>query len=460
MVMVASHNHIDWTQYEQFAFGRRNKLYRLSKINDGTIVTIFVADKQKKFTMVKSSRPSEKSWVVVESADNNPLGILDLYNHLNSRGVEAPGTVLEAGVFGHAYFGGPIIWNTIDESSSFSKRDQDDLDGRAKDWISGGPTMKQYPNLKAAFHASGVYRIWGCTHMSNVVSECSHANQRVKLKTLRNKPFHMKLYVYKAEECGTLDHLKRNIAQYVIGKKIKHSLEWGDVTGVVAYAGAAAQFLNIPCFAAPPGAGSLYRMTRDGMEGYVSSDGENAPLISFYTREFGSAFVRDDLGYMDYTRMVPASLPDPGWSTERWIRYRDDDIVQTILRLPSGLELYRSEGIYEKPVPMALNSTPGHLYIAPSCRPDHVELRQSCRVLFLASAQGEDCGVLVLANGESILMRRTGPRSPWNRNSNPIEVWTMRLVNFGRWTWEEDTGVTRTTISQGLLEAVQPQSYW
>jgi hypothetical protein len=387
------------------------------------------------------------------------VGILDFYNHLDYLGKNATRTVIEASIYGHAYWNGPIIMNTYDNSKSFRERDKFDLDGRAKDWIQGGPTMTKYSSLKDAFHTSGEFRIWGCSHMKNVIEECNIANQRAQRNTPRTQPFIIPRSDG-GEESGTLDSIKCSIAQYISGEKIRYSLEHGDATGVVSYPGAAAQFLGIPCFSSPVGAGSENKKNPppDEAESVVAPNGENRKLSEYYTREFGTAFVTDNDGYMNYTTMLTAQLQYPGWYTSRWIRYRHKN--QDILRLPSGLELYRTNDSYEYPISRNLGLIAGHLYVAPSCRPGHIELRQDYRVLILDPAIEEDCGVWVLADGRSILMRRIGARGVWRRNDDSIEIWTMRLVNFGDWTWQEDTGVTRTTIYQGLLEDVQPKWYW
>lgn len=479
VVMLASLDHLHPlgpTNYYIHAKTRRKNLFELGKIDNGSIVTIFDARTNKKYTTVKSIQPpsnfrNSKCWIVVDSQDINPIGILDFYRYLNYIGDNAPSTVVEAGIYGHAYFNGPIIRNTDDNSISFTQRDIDDLDGRVKDWIINGPTIQQYPNLKTAFHTSGEFRIWGCNHIKNVIEECDIANQHARMNTSRNQTFKINLSDG-AVESGTLDSIKRNIAQYILGKKIRHSLENGDATGVVSYTGAAAQLLGIPCFSSPVGAGSGEKqgLPNDEAELVVPPNGENIKLRDYYQREFGAAFNLDIDGYMNYTSMIGAQLPDPGWYTTRWIYYKDDVIGQNILRLPSGMELYRTSGCYEDPVPMTWSGIAGHLYVALLCKPDHMEFRRNSavrvtyNVLFLRPATDEDCGVLVLNDGRSILMRRlmrrNGSRGAWNINNDHIQIQTMRIINFGGWTWQRDTTVSTSTISQGLLEQVTPQWYW
>lgn len=138
------------THFEEFAKGRTHVLFADKKLNDGVIFTLFTAMTRQKQTFVKSRAPKANEWVLVDDVVKAPvakggkqpvvgkdLSILDFYAHLNNVGRATPGTVVEAGIFGHAYVLGPIVWNTFDGVASFTARDPGDFDGRSKDWVAG-----------------------------------------------------------------------------------------------------------------------------------------------------------------------------------------------------------------------------------------------------------------------------------------------------------------------------------
>lgn len=468
LLSLASHNHLDGTNYALFCEGRRNKLYWQGVANKGTIFTLLVADPREQLTMVKSGDPSVKSWVTVGKSTKAPVvagearptigsewGILDLYGLMNDRGRRFAGTVLEVDIYGHAYHEGPIIWNTWDNAPSRTDRDPNDLDGRQKDWWPTGPTMTALPDLPACFQGTAAFRSFGCTHMVNVIAEGNAGNQHIRAGTARNRFFRVRLS--NGVENATLDYLKRSLAQFFVSQKIRHMQEAGDASGIVAYGGMAAQLLRRATWAAPPGMGSLYRQVKEyGWEGYISPTGENTGLMAYYRAEFGAHFVQDDLGYVDYNSMLAAPLPDPGWSTERWIRYRDDDIGQTVLRLPSGTELFRTRGTYADPVAHTSGGVNGHLYPALLTHPDHVEERANDRVLVLAQDRAVHTGVFVGTDGRALLMRRQG-NGPWALNTDPIPVVRMQFAGGPNWTPDP---AARPPLSAGVLEAVTPRWYW
>jgi hypothetical protein len=315
--------------------------------------------------------------------------------------------------------------------------------------------MNSLPNLKAAFRPGGAFRVWGCTHMETLIAEGNASTAQRKLGTARDKFF--LVAISQGVENATLNHLKRNIAEAIVGKKIRHMPEHGDASGVVVFGGMAAQFLQMPTWLAPPGMGSLYRKTQDGMEGYIDSGGENTGLRAFYLAEFGANFAQDDLGYLDYNQARQIALTAPPWSTERWLRIRNDDIGQTVLRLPSGLELHRSSGTYPTPEAKTFESNAGHLYIAPGATPVRFEERENDHVLILENKDHEDCGVFVRPDGSAILMQKLGPRGSWAVNLTSLAVVRMRFAGGAEWTAD---GTARPPITTGLLERVTPAWYW
>ncbi len=271
------------THFEEFAKSRRDRLFADEEVNDGVIATILDAKTRMTQIWVKSRAPRAVDWLLLEERQKAPpplsvktpvvgkdLSIVDFYQHLSDVGRVAPGSVIEAGIFGHAYVLGPIVWNTFDRVPSFTKRDPNDFDGRSKDWVPRGAVDTTFRTLHDAFHPTkGALRAWGCNHMNNVLAEISTAMNAMRMNVPRDQFFMVTLPPLRDEdqkliskvghENVTLDHLKRSVAQYIVSQKIKHTIEHGDATGVVAYCGAAMQKLHLRVIGAPPGIGSSFK---------------------------------------------------------------------------------------------------------------------------------------------------------------------------------------------------------
>jgi hypothetical protein len=462
---------IGGTRFEEFAKGRANLLFADGKLNDGVIFTLFIAQTRQKQVWVKSRSPKPKEWVLVGEEIKAPiaagekqpvvgkdLGILDFYEHLNNVGRGTPGTVLEAGVYGHAYVKGPIVWNTYDYATPRNVRDPNDFDGRNKDWVPRGAIDLSYSHLRKSFSPDkGTLRAWGCNHMNNTLAEINAGLRELNNKTPRKQFFLVKLPI--GRENMTLDHLKRNIAEFIVSQKIGHTLEHGDAAGVVAYCGAAAQSLEIPCFGAPPGMGSNFGSRDQNLVMHIEAgpQTENELPMRWYELEFGSAFARDALNYVDYNEMRKASLPDPGWATERFIIYHDEALGQQILRLPSGLELYRkARDPYLDATSMTFNGVAGHLYVAPGARADHVQDRDH-RILVLMPSKEEDAGVFVGKDGTSVLLKSAAGKKTFTMNADEVHIYEMNHRGGNDWDFSLNPP---TKVVNGVLEAVIPAWFW
>ncbi len=461
------------THFEEFAKGRTHLLFADKKLNDGVIFTLFTAMTRQKQTFVKSRAPKANEWVLVgdvvtmapakgekQPAVGKDLSITHFYEHINNVGRATPGTVIEAGIFGHAFIKGPIVWNTSDRTASFRARDPDDFDGRNKDWVASGAVATSFTSLSAALHPTkGSLRAWGCNHMNSTLAELRAGLRALQKKTPRNE-FMLVSLDEGGRENLTLDHLKRNVAQFIVSRKIKNTREHGDATGVVAYCGSAAQMLRLPCFGAPPGMGSNFG-SRSGhlmMHIIAEKDTENELPMQYYELEFGSDFVRDANNYLDYNKMLAAPLPDPGYATERFIVYFDDGLGQQILRLPSGLELYRAKGgKYVDAAPMTLGVVVGHLYVAPLGKADHVQDRDADRILVLEPAKDEDTGVFVGKNGASTLLKSPAGKNTFTTNTEAVRIFQMNFQGGNSWSFSTNPP---TAVTNGVLQTVTPGWFW
>lgn len=461
------------THFEEFAKGRTHLLFADKKLNDGVVFTLFTAMTRQKQTFVKSRAPSANEWVLVDEVVKAPLAkggkqpvvgkdfsVVDFYQHLNNLGRATPGTVIEAGIFGHAYIKGPIVWNTFDGAASFSARDPGDFDGRNKDWVASGAIATSFTSVGAALHPTkGALRAWGCNHMNSTLAELRAGLRALQKKTPRDQ-FILVSLDQGGRENLTLDHLKRNVAQFIVSRKIKNTREHGDATGVVAYCGSAAQLLGLPCFGAPPGMGSNFGSRSGHLMMHIIADKgtENELPMQYYELEFGSSFVRDEHNYLNYNAMLAAPLPDPGYATARFIVYFDEGLGQQILRLPSGLELYRAKGgTYVDAAPLTLNGVTGHLYIAPLAKPDHVEDRDADRILILVSDANVDTGVFVGQDGVSILLKSPTGKHSFTMNTDLIGIFQMNFQGGNSWNFSVNPP---TTVTQGVIQAVTPGWFW
>jgi hypothetical protein len=319
---------LGWMRFDEFARSRTRKLFSEGKLNDGVIFTLLIPNQCVTQVMVKAVAPARDAWVLLEEHQKSPpplsktdpvvdkdIGILDFYQHLHDLGRDAPKSVVEAGIFGHAWVLGPIVWNTFDGAASFSMRDPNDFDGRSKDWVPEGAAGTRFILMAEAFHQKmGALRVWGCNHMNNVLfGELNGALNEMKKGTARDQFFQVRL-VTSGRENLTLDHLKRSLAQFVVSQKIKHTIEEGNATGAVAYCGAAAQWLKLPVFGSAPGIGSSIRSSGGDITLFIDPeagdqdkhlDGSKA-YLEYYEKEFGSFFVVDDLHYTNYKEMLAA----------------------------------------------------------------------------------------------------------------------------------------------------------
>ncbi len=514
-VGLASHNHFsrrappdnDGTRYLPFALGRRNQLYKKKVLDKGVIATVLDCQGRRTLVTVKSAAPAHNDWVTISEKEKQPLsadagkarpdatskneiGIEDFYDTVHAIGFTDPRTLVEAGVFGHGWVQGPIVWGTSDFSPSEARWPGDattpkDLDGRQKDWIVSGsrnesgpvttsPFRSKFPEFLGAFKKGGQLRLWGCVHMNNVLAQTSEAKRQLDAKTPRTQFFTIG-FGGGGRERATLDDVKRNVAQAVVSTLFARPLEHGDSRGIVSYAGAAAQFAGKNCdvFAAPTGMGSNYAM-RDGDNVFVIvDDGENKAPYVWWKREFGSDFELDPDGYVNYTKLKGAALPDPGWRTERHAVIPDDGTTFStsssefsdwlVLRLPSGFEAFLSrkqavKGAFAMPVAHTVGGASGHLYIVKNAKIVAVLAKPLGRCALLSKSDDTDTGLFVDTSGKTQVLEagKGGKPADFTVRTTAIDIHGARHAWRNDWAILAKTG----TITNGVLETVTPKWFW
>src|SRR5579871_1022487 len=105
----------------------------------------------------------------VHDQNNSQMGTtktVSITNVYNTARHCPPGSVLEIGIFSHAFVKGPVLINTSDLSGSTTDRDPKDMDGRTKDFNDNmGETGLPATTLQTfvdSFDPSGHFRVYEC----------------------------------------------------------------------------------------------------------------------------------------------------------------------------------------------------------------------------------------------------------------------------------------------------------
>jgi hypothetical protein len=526
IVALSGHDDHGNTEYALMAEGRRNLLSKRKILNPGAISRILHGNRRAVIVSVKSASPESNSWVELDVRVDHPLDaetekergrktadreltILFFYGQLQEIGKDFPGTVVEAGVFSHAWTMGPIIWNTSDLTNSVTERAPLDTDGRQKDWLPAGkssvtmtgettegPIMRGFPDLAKAFAPDASLRIWGCSHMLNVIRAGVVAVQQ-PASTPRDRFFLVSPLVMPSgrgyfgggEENTTLDHLKRRVAQFFAGNKYARALESDDLRGSLNYPGAASRFLSgVKVFGAPPGMGSLYGRHGGERTFYIDDEarpknakdddprGENFALFRWYRREFEGFFKEDALHYVDYSELRKAPLPDPGFRTERYATFLDveqrgstqAEVDQNqpalVLRLPSGLEVHRQVRrpvnpmtIFRRPRAFSFDGVEGHLYVIRQHSLLVVERRGPNTIVVVAADPTTDSAAFVGADGRTRWLTAPAGKEPFVLAAAPLPVTIPTYFAGTQWREPHQAG---PPITDGVIEAVAPRCFW
>jgi hypothetical protein len=470
-VGLGCRDHRGGTRFSLFAEGRRDFLYDSGVLNEGCIATIIDCKENVVATSVKTAKSSPRDWLVVHSGPplTEKATILDFYEFLHQVGQNDAGTVVEAGVFGHAWHQGPIVQGSFDHSADMDVRDADDADGRPKDWYPNGEVATNRSQLKQSFAAKARMVIWGCSHMVDISAEAAECNRRVAAGTARNQ-----FFLVGISNGGvlntTLDHAKASIAQNVLSARKGRFPEEGAASGKCTYDGMLAQALNgvAECFAATPGAGANFGSVNGparprGSISHISmlmlDQGENLQLKRFYEREYGSSYERDALRYMNYTKFLGVQLPNPGYSTQRFARFFYDELVADVLRLPSRLEIFRKRntGGFDSPVAFSRDGEQGHLYVAQKATLDGVQIRGAETMIKLLSDASQDLGFFVTQSGKTLWFER--PKGgDFQLPKQPARLFQTTVIFDPH--FKPTDGDPGTPLAGNLLEQVVPRFFW
>jgi len=470
-VGLGCRDHHGGTRFTLFAEGRRDFLYDSRVVNEGCIATIIDCRENLVLTTVKAAKSSPRAWLVVHSAPplTDRATILDFYELLHQLGSSDAGTVVEAGIFGHAWHQGPIVQGSSDRSSDINARHANDADGRPKDWYPNGEVASFHPKLKECFAPNARMVIWGCSHMVDISAEARECNRRVAAGTPRNQFFQVGL-----SNSGllntTLDHAAASIAQNVLSTRKGRFPEAGVASSKCTYNGVLAQALEgiVECFAATPGMGANFGDVKGpsrarGAVTHISmlivDDGENQQLKRFYEREYGSSYERDALRYMNYTKFLGVVLPNPGYSTQRFARYSFDELVADIMRLPSRLELFRKTktGGFEVPVAFSRDGEQGHLYVAKKAMLDSVQIRGAETMVKLLPNTSQDLGFFVTQTGMTLWFERpTGADFQLPKQSARLFQTKMKIDP----RFAPAEGDSSEPLPGNLIEQVVPRFFW
>jgi hypothetical protein len=306
--------------FHVFAFDRRDVLRRTKKIDDGALATIFSCDHRWRRTFVHSN----SGWLVIHEKSHGTfdpaiiskphtfaagdISAVEVYLYLDVVGKAAPGRVKEVGWFGHAFGGGPVLWNNWDLVSG-DERDPNDHDARAKDF---NPTqIKKWPDMKAALAKDCVWRTWGCradTHDRRRIYY-GFVNRKLKddvLFKVDSKDKHGKV---------GLETMTRAWLNAELDRLLRDS-----------YCAAAARFLGIPCLGSPPGVGSDLA-TVAGLHCQMVNLSDYSYVYSYLSGQFRPEFKATnttyDKGYLDYKPMLARKvLTKPALGPDRY-RFTD-----------------------------------------------------------------------------------------------------------------------------------------
>jgi hypothetical protein len=219
-------------------------------------------------------------------------------------GTTEPGRVKEVGFFAHSWPGGPILFNTSDNSAT-NARDPSDFDARTKDFK---PVNRVgWPDMKAAMSSSGTWHVWGCSATRHNLNLVQTAQKNQKLAEDKH---------FTVETTTTTHHgtVSQTIAERTTRARIRADMDTRFRSSTSTYMAAAAASLGIPVFGPPPGVGASYHSKLGIM--YIDT-AYYSVLYSYFATEFGPEFAPThstyDTGYVDYTalakRAAPAAAP-------------------------------------------------------------------------------------------------------------------------------------------------------
>lgn len=309
------------THFRVFAENHGIALRREKKIDDGVIVTLFSADDRTRDTLVlavgggllkvagKSFGPTSG---ITPGKKHDPVAGLDVsvtdpYKYLSAVGASEPGRVLEVGFFSHSFPGGPILFN-IGDSPSNPARLSTDYDARRKDFNSTNTVG--WPKMKAAMAADGNWHVWGCSATTHHKNAAAKAQEHKK----EGDDFYFTVET-------TAQHHDGSPAQCVeertTRKRVRAQMD--ERFRSTTYMAAAAKYLGVAVYGAPPGVGSSFADPAKKIPGHPEMNvmfidrATYSNVYVFFKDEFGPEFAPTntpfDKGYVDYKRIATRAIP-------------------------------------------------------------------------------------------------------------------------------------------------------
>jgi hypothetical protein len=155
------------------------------------------------------------------------LGAVDVYMYLADPSKTPPGTVIDLGIFSHAWPRAPLLFNT-----DGGRKRSDDLDFQGSDF--SPPYVDAWSTLKAAFAADAEVRIWGCFAQDMHKSMAKYIGEGQK-------------GIFKWRHKKTRKLIKRS--RFDVLSMLRHAMK-------TSYTQKIATFLSVVAWGAPPGTGS------------------------------------------------------------------------------------------------------------------------------------------------------------------------------------------------------------
>ncbi len=463
--------------YERFFKRRIRDVWRKRLVNPGTRFTLFDC----KRGLIELYVKADSGWLVVEKkptdkphrSTNKPesgkgdqkhiliiddqISILDFYKYIDSLGVFAPKTLMEANIYGHGETTTPVLWNTYDSGWVDNERYEYDLDGRSKDWQADGP-MKEYPNISDAFHDDGFFKFCGCNNDPLFRKTVVKAVNRIKSNKDREEFFvvsHLSP-LFDVWANTNLNIEKRNIALQFASMPYQSQ----------HYSAAAGAFLSVPAYGTPPSLFSEYynnRFVVFGSKKSPSGKGINRKVLKYFKLEFDVDKENDidEFGYLNYSNYTNDSYSAFEWRTNNWKLYNRYPNYLPIALLPGKIVFVknysaeRAIDIFKIEAQESLlgNNQPGHLYYTEHTKVEAIWQREqgpyNTRRLSVIPTDEEgdiqqDIGIYVQEDGNCFLVERIHSEGHWKLYKR--ETGTYFFIDSyvrnasGKWYIDEDGG--------------------
>jgi hypothetical protein len=322
-----THQYPSGTDFDLFAEGRRETLWRAGRLNPGTVIThlscrrvshsTFVRARGGKWLRVFHAILDEGRANVRAKRPNAPaapgdVSITNLYIYLSGVAGRNRFSVREVSIFSHSYPGGPILYNSDDRTgNSQGARDPADFDARDKDFLA--TNTGRWPDLANAIDAAGRWHIWGCRATAHMQSVAHESLVRLGAKTQREDFFLVQTDYKPSHHPGVEERIDENLTLSIAKSKFESELLSGFPLAVVS-------FLDIDVWAAAPGVGASF-VKRGGL--YAMQVEDNPNVKRYLRREFSHNYVENGDGYMNYRKMVSIEVsPRPKFSSTYYLLLR------------------------------------------------------------------------------------------------------------------------------------------